>query len=102
MRLHDLYHHRDRPNITNRDLAEFLLFIYGELTMKLQDLQQAVADERTVVDSAVTLINGIAQRIEDAGGDPDAITALVSEVRNQASALAAAVSVNTPTPTEGS
>lgn len=84
-----------RTVISNADLAEFLFIFYEEIMSKLQDLQAAVAAEDTVIQGAVTLINGIAQRITDAGGDPVALQALTDDINSQAAALAAAVQANT-------
>lgn len=68
---------------------------------KLEDLEAAVAAETTVVNSAVTLLNGVTQRIVDAvaaarAGDDNALTALATEVASETAALAAAVAANTP------
>jgi hypothetical protein len=93
-RLHERF--RDhRSAISNSDLAEFLFIIFEEIMGKLQDLQAAVAAEDTVIQSAITLINGIAQRIIDAGGDPAALDALTADIQQQAASLAAAVQTNT-------
>lgn len=93
-RLHERF--RDhRTVISNADLAEFLFIFYEEIMTKLQDLQAAVQAEDTVIASAVTLINGIAQRIADAGTDQDALDALTTDIQNQAASLAAAVTANT-------
>lgn len=96
MSLHQLYHHPDRPEITNRDLAEFLLIIGEQIMDQLAQLKAAVAAEDTVIASAVTLINGIAQRIADAGTNQADLDALVADVQSQAASLAAAVTANTP------
>jgi len=52
-----------------------------------------------VIESAIVLINGIADRIEEAGIDPAKLTALTDELRAKDAALAEAVTANTPTPT---
>lgn len=94
-RLHELY--RDRPaHIRLQDVAEFLLFFYEDTMTKIQDLQTAVAAEDTVIQSAVTLIQGLAQQIADAGTDPVALQAVIDDINAQAANLAAAVSTNTP------
>lgn len=67
-------------------------------TQQLTQLQADVANEDTVIGSAVTLINGIAARIDQAGGDPAALTALSADIKAQSAALAAAVAANTPPP----
>lgn len=95
-RTHELYRHCDNAEITNRQLATLIITAYEEIMDQLTQLQQAVAAEDTVIGSAVALINGIAQRIADAGVDPDALSALTTDIQNQASALAAAVAANTP------
>lgn len=99
MTLHDAFHHPDEPPISNRMLAEFLLLFERAIMTKMQDLQSAVAAEDAVIGSAVTLINGIAQRIIDAGTDGDALAALTTDIQNQAATLAAAVAANTPAAT---
>jgi hypothetical protein len=97
MRLHEQYHNPGRPTLDLRDIAEFLLFFREEIMTQLQDLQAAVQAEDTVIQSAVTLINGIADRIAAAGTDPAALQALTDDINMQAQALAAAVTANTPT-----
>ena len=62
---------------------------------KLDDLQAAVAASDKVIQSAVTLINGLAQQIKDAGTDPAALAAVVADIEANKDALAAAVAANT-------
>lgn len=62
----------------------------------LADLQAAVAAEDTVIDSAVTLIQGIPDLIAAAGTDPAALAALSADINTKAQALGAAVAANTP------
>lgn len=89
-RLHERF--RDhRSAISNADLAEFLFIIYEDIMNKLDALQAAVAAEDTIIDGAVTLLNGIAQQITDAGVDPVALQALVDDVNTRAASLASAV-----------
>jgi hypothetical protein len=73
------------------DQLEILLMTHAEA---LAALQAAVAAENTVIASAVTLINGIADRIAAAGDDTDALAALTADIRAQADGLAAAVNAN--------
>lgn len=63
----------------------------------IDDLQAAVAAEDTVIDSAVTLLNGIPALIAAAGVDPAKLTALQTDIQTRTAALAAAVIVGTPT-----
>jgi hypothetical protein len=62
----------------------------------IDDLQAAVAAEDTVIDSAITLIQGIPALIAAAGVDPAKLTALQNDITTKSSALAAAVAANTP------
>ena len=64
----------------------------------IDDLTAAVAAEDTVIDSAVTLLNGIPALIAAAGTDQAKLTALQSDITAKTTALAAAVLANTPTP----
>jgi hypothetical protein len=78
--------------------------------MNLQDeidaLKAAVANEKTVDESAIALINGINQRIADAvsaaqaaGATPDQLQSLndlQTALQTESTALAAAVTANTP------
>lgn len=64
---------------------------------KIDDLEAEVAKVATVTDSAVVLINGIAQQLRDAGSTDPRIQAVIASLDTKANALAAAVSANTPT-----
>ncbi len=61
-------------------------------------IREEVNRNRDVIESAVTLINGLTDRIEEANndGDPAAIDELVAEIRSSTDSLAAAVAANTP------
>lgn len=66
----------------------------------LSKLQDAVSQEDTVIDSAITLIQGLADEIKNLpAGDQDAIDALAADVQAKAQALAEAVAANTPSTT---
>ena len=70
------------------------------MNAELDRLTTEVAETRTVVESAIVLISGLRQRLDDAiaSGDPAALTALSEDLDSQQAALAAAVAANTPTP----
>lgn len=61
-------------------------------------LKVAVERNTTVSQSAVTLIQGLAQQIRDAQDDPAELKALADRIDQQAQALADAVTANTPSP----
>lgn len=68
-----------------------------ETTMAaIDDLQAAVTAEDTVIDSAITLIQGIPALIAAAGVDPAKLQALQSDITAKSQALATAVAANTP------
>lgn len=75
------------------------ILINQETTMAaLDDLTAQVAANKTVIDSALELINGIAARITAAGTDPAALASLTASLKSEDDALAAAVATNTPPP----
>ncbi len=73
-----------------------------KMAIDLTALTTAVNDEKTVEESAITLLTGLSQKIADliaASGntvDPAALQAIVDEINTNKAALAAAVSANTP------
>jgi hypothetical protein len=69
------------------------------MSLQLDTLTAEVAQNTTVVGSAVALIQGFSARLQaaiDAGADPVALQALADELNNSNDALAAAVAANTP------
>jgi uncharacterized membrane protein (Fun14 family) len=62
----------------------------------LDDLAASVAAEKTVVGSAVTLLQGLSQKIADAGTDPQKLADLKAAVDDQTKTLSDAVIANTP------
>lgn len=75
-----------------RGLKERML----KMAKELDDLTAEVAEEVTIMDSAVTLITGLAQRLRDAGTDPAKLKALQADLDTGGKALAQAVIDNTP------
>ena len=69
------------------------------MSQELDNLTAQVKANSDLLDSATTLINGIADRITAAGVDPAKLTALASELKAKDDVLAAAVTANTPTAT---
>lgn len=64
----------------------------------LDDLKTAVAQNRDVTESAITLLQGLKQKLDDAiaSGDPAALTQLSADLGSETTRLADAVSANTP------
>ena len=69
----------------------------SNVDQQVQDLQAAVANEITVEQSAITLIQNLATAIKGAAstGDLAAVETLAQEINTNAAALAAAVAANT-------
>lgn len=67
-----------------------------DMTPELQKVVDAVAAERTVVDSAVVLIKSLSDQIKASANDPAALLALADSISAQAADLGAAVTANTP------
>lgn len=85
-----------------RDLGEIkytlrqLLSGERKLMAAIDDLTTAVAAETTVEQSAITLIQQLAAQIAANATDPAKISALASQLTANATALAAAITANTP------
>lgn len=68
------------------------------MSIELDNLTAQVQANSDLLDSATTLINGIADRITAAGVDPAKLTALSTELKAKDDILSAAVVANTPAP----
>jgi hypothetical protein len=66
------------------------------VTQELQSLTEEVSRNTAVDQSAIQLLNGLAEKIEAIKQDPIALQALASDMRASSDALAAAVVANTP------
>lgn len=75
-----------------------LLIIKNQTNMsaELDQLTTEVAETRTVIDSAITLIAGIKAQLDAAGTDPAALAALSASLDAGQQALADAIAANTP------
>jgi small-conductance mechanosensitive channel len=70
----------------------------SELTDAIEEMRVEVAEQTTVTQSAITLLNQLVARVEQALADdnPDQARAILAEIRGNTDALAAAVTANTP------
>ena len=101
----DIYHHVDVDDIVIKKLDKILLMLGNiqrkeeQIMANMADLIAQVAANTTVTGSAITLIKGMALKIQeliDTGADPVALQAAVDELKASADALGAAVTENTP------
>jgi len=67
-----------------------------KMSAALDRLTAAVARNTSVDESAIALLNGLAQQIRDLKDDPAALEALATELEAKNSALSDAVTANTP------
>lgn len=71
-----------------------------QMANTLANIQSAVAGEDTVIDSAITLLNGLAAQVAALEPNQAAIDALAADITNKTEALAAAVTANTSSETQ--
>ena len=75
---------------------EFLTRKETDMSAEVDNLRASVAHISQVGDSAMALINGLAEQLRNIATDPAAITALADELNAKADAIAADVVANTP------
>lgn len=86
----------------SRDLAnalvQFLVERLNQMSVQLDALTAQVAQNTTVIESAITLIQGLKTALDDAiaSGDPAALQALSDALAAEDQKLADAVAANTP------
>lgn len=68
----------------------------NEMSIQLDNLTAEVTETRTIIDSAILLIQGLAARLEEIADDPAAIQALADELNVKSEALAAAIAAVPP------
>lgn len=66
------------------------------MSIEFDNLTVQIQKNSEVLDSAIVLINGIADRITAAGVDPVKLNALTTELKAKDDLLSAAVVANTP------
>ena len=87
------FYNHNAPNLMQAVIQQ------GEKIMSaLSNLTAQVSAARTVNESAITLLNGLKQKLDEAiaSGDPAQIQTLADSLGTDTSALSAAVTANTP------
>ena len=97
--MHRLWH-RLFPRPSLRTLISDLIYKVDKMAGELADLQAKVAANTTVIESAITLIQGIKAALDAAiaANDPAALKALSDTLGAEDQKLADAVAANTPAP----
>lgn len=87
----DVFFHDERAE------QQFIHY-WSEIMSALDDLRAEVAESRTVTESAIQLLQGLKQQLDEAiaTGDPGALVELSAELDSQTNRLAEAVTLNTP------
>ena len=70
------------------------------MSAQFDALRREVEESRSVTESAVSLIGGLATQIRDLKDDPAALEALTQQLSSQSDALAAAIQSNSPAPAD--
>lgn len=86
-------------NLAGLVLVGYLIHHQGKRTMAaLDDLRTEVEENKTVMASAVALLQGLKAKLDEAiaSGDPAELKRLSDELDTNTTALAGAVSANTP------
>ena len=83
------------------DFADLKIIVQRitQMASQLDALTAAVARNTDVTESAITLLNGLKQKLDEliaAGSDPAALQALADSLGAETQKLADAVTVNTP------
>ena len=91
---HHHYYHFDNEGEILKQLS--LIFKNQQnMTSELEILTAAVEKNGSVIESAVTLLNGLKAQLDKAGTDPVALKALSDQLGTETASLAAAVVANT-------
>lgn len=85
-------------NTLNRVLSGVLELakLMKGFAMDLTALKAQVEKNNQVIESAITLINGLADQIRNSANDPAAIQAIADSMNSESEKLAAAIAANTP------
>ena len=104
MRIHidHYFHFEEGTEDGNRKLDKILSILERikeketHMSLEMDNLAVAVAQNTTLDESIILLLNGIAAQVVDSAGDKEKATALAAELNAKSDALAAAILANTP------
>ena len=66
------------------------------MSLELDNVTREVAENSSVIDSAIVLLQSLSAQIEDLKDDPEALQALADSLDMQSNRLAEAIVANTP------
>lgn len=96
MEIHVHVHLSEDPDRVFLKISDALTRMEERMSKQLDDLKAAVEKTLEVEASAVTLIRGLAQQIQDAGTDQNKLNELRDGLLAKAAELGSAVAANTP------
>ena len=99
---HHDHHHGDLDEGRLADAVESLSERITRMALDLTELRDAVAENTAVDQSAIQLLTTLLDEVESLKGDPEAIQALVNDIRASNATLGAAVAAGTPVDPGGS
>ena len=94
----DVFHHNGDVAFEQEVLRLLNLIVTKEniIMADTTDLEAKVAANTDVVESAITLLNGLKAALDQAGTDPVKLAALSATLADEDGKLAAAIAANTP------
>jgi predicted nucleic acid-binding Zn-ribbon protein len=95
-KLTQLWNKVDSIQESLRNIVDRVISFMEKTQMSLDNLTREVAETRSVIDSAITLIQGLRGKLADAGTDPAKLDALAKELDESQAKLAEALVANTP------
>jgi predicted nucleic acid-binding Zn-ribbon protein len=94
--LKQLWNKVDSIQESMRNIVDRVILFMEKTQMSLDNLTREVSETRSVIDSAITLIQGLRSKLADAGTDPEKLEALAKELDESQAKLAEALVENTP------
>ena len=94
--MRELFHHNQLAHEFQVHLLRRILRKVGKMAGELERVQSEVTEISGTVDSAVALLEKLAQLIRDNAGDPAALNKIADDLDAKGNALAAAVVANDP------
>jgi len=98
----DLYSHQELPGSVDEKLELLLTLLtkgFQRMANEIAALETKVAEQTTVIGSAVTLLDSLHTLLVAAQNDPARMQSLIDQVAASKDSLAAAVAQNTPAAT---
>ncbi len=94
--IHELLHHPEHGQEAQMALLRRIFRKVGKMANELERVQTEVTEISGTVDSAVALLEKLAQLIRDNATDPAALNKIADDLDAKGNALAAAVVANDP------